>query len=106
MLKEWEHVLSLLSTFGQPPESVKGRALKYVEDLDDCVDMVNHGIMTVTEACEQMKISRSTYFRRARVIAPKVPKERHIEDFEMYDDMTLHFENFNNAYGNKPKCMV
>ena len=50
--------------------------------------MVNHGIMTVAEVCELLKISRSTYFRRTRVIAPKVPKERHIEDFDKYDEMT------------------
>lgn len=87
-LKEWEQVLSVLATAGQPSEAVKGRAQKYAEDLEDCINMVNHGIMTVAEVCELLKISRSTYFRRARVITPKVPKERHIEDFDKYDDLT------------------
>lgn len=88
VLKEWEQVLSVLATAGQPSEAVKGRTQKYAEDLEDCINMVNHGIMTVAEVCELLKISRSTYFRRAGVIAPKIPKERHIEDFNKYDDMT------------------
>ena len=88
VLKEWEHVLSVLATAGQPSEAVNDRALEYAEDLDNCINMVKHGIITVAEVCELLKISRSTYFRRARVVAPKVPKERHIEDFNKYNDMT------------------
>jgi len=62
VLKEWEQVLSVLATAGQPLEAVKGHALKYAEDLEDCINMVNHGIMTVAEVCELLEISRSTYF--------------------------------------------
>lgn len=88
-LKDWERVLSLLDVFEQPIEPDKGRAPRYIEDLDDCIDMVNNGIMTVTEACEQMNIGRSTYYRRARVINPKIAKERHTEDFDMYERMVM-----------------
>jgi len=91
-LKDWERVLSLLDVYEQPIEPVKGRAPRYIEDLDDCIDMVNNGIMTVTEACEQMNIGRSTYYRRARIINPKTPKERHTEDFDMYEHMVMSRE--------------
>ena len=40
MIRAWEFVLAHLDAYGETPEPVKGRPPRFIEDLDDCIDII------------------------------------------------------------------
>lgn len=85
----WDDFSSMLQMFNRndSDDTQRGRKPRHLEDLDDCFDLVEQGVITVTEACKQMNISRSTYYRRWREVTTKIEKERHPERFEEYEQL-------------------
>lgn len=86
----WDNFSSMLKMFDctSIEDSQRGRKPRHIEDLDDCFDLVEEGLITVSEACKQLSISRSTYYRRWRVVHEGIAtKERHPEKFEEYEQM-------------------
>jgi len=88
----WDTMLTSLDVYSTDVEPIKGRVPRFIEDLDECIDLVEQGLMTVTDACKKMQIGRSTYYRRAKAIRSKPPKEKHMEDFDEYERLVRQGE--------------
>lgn len=70
-------------------EQSSNRTPRHIEDLDKCFTLVSQGQMTVEEACQQLNIGKSTYYRRWRkVIKPtQQAQEKHPEQFNYFESL-------------------
>ncbi len=72
---EWQFILNVLGrrecyadTAFDPQEHGRSLKSRYLEELDQYILRAEAGEITVKEVCERMKIGKSTYYRRWRVI--------------------------------------
>lgn len=86
----WDRLFESLKIFIEEPiVSVQGRGPRNIEDLDECFELVSQGTLTVEEACRQLNIGKSTYYRRWRKIikANQEPPEKHPERFKEFESL-------------------
>lgn len=86
----WNKLLKQLEVFiKEYPEQTSSKMPRYIEDLDKCFTLVSQGQMTVEEACQQLNIGKSTYYRRWRkVIKPtQQAQEKHPERFIYFESL-------------------
>jgi len=86
----WNELSKQLEVFiNKPQEQSQSRTPRHIEDLDECFTLVSQGQMTVEEACQQLNIGKSTYYRRWRkVIKPtQQEQEKHPEQFNYFEGL-------------------
>ena len=86
----WDEISKQLSVFiADPSEQQTGRTPRNIEDLDKCFDLVAEGKLTVEEACKQLNIGKSTYYRRWRKVIKinQQPQEKHPERFKEFESL-------------------
>lgn len=86
----WDEISKQLSVFiADPSEQQTGRTPRNIEDLDICFDLVAEGKLTVEEACKQLNIGKSTYYRRWRKVIKinQQPQEKHPERFKEFESL-------------------
>jgi len=86
----WDEISKQLSVFiADPSEQQTGRTPRNIEDLDKCFDLVAEGKLTVEEACKQLNIGKSTYYRRWRKVIKinQQPQEKHPERFKEFGSL-------------------
>lgn len=86
----WNELSKQLEVFiSRPEEQSQSRTPRHIEDLDKCFTLVSQGQMTVEEACQQLNIGKSTYYRRWRkVIKPtQQAQEKHPEQFIYFEGL-------------------
>ena len=81
----WYKVLNSLDVYNENSTEIpRGRIPRIIEDIDNYIELVDKNAITVDEACEALKIGRSTYYRRYRQVKnpdDTAAKERHPELF-------------------------
>lgn len=86
----WDEISKQLSVFiADPSEQQTGRTPRNIEDLDKCFDLVAEGKLTVEEACKQLNIGKSTYYRRWRKVIKinQQPQEKHPGRFKEFESL-------------------
>lgn len=89
----WDEISKQLEVFikkSQEQQSA-GRIPRHIEDLDKCFDLVAQGQLTVEEACQQLNIGKSTYYRRWRKVIKPIQEtpEKHPEQFTHFESLVV-----------------
>ena len=87
----WNKLFEYLEVFNKDSKqtSSKGRLPRHLETLDECFNQVEQGQITVKEACQQLSIGKSTYYRRWRKVVgcKKQASEKHPEQFPYFESL-------------------